>query len=172
MTRRVRAWPALLPLAGVLAACAPAGEEPRPPVPTFTPTPAASSGMPSGRDLDAWAAEALPSDRAGGASAVVRMTGTLDTLPAAAVDISQEPGLWDLLIACRSVDASPITYELVSPTAVFGEPSELTCTSPDGGGTPSTAVVAFDGTQAALQLSATAEAVFVLEVRRHESPAD
>jgi hypothetical protein len=175
MTRRT--WIAALAVAvtAALAGCAPAADDAAP-VPTFRPTPSASAstsaapGLPRGREIDAWAAEALPEDRAGGRAPVLRMTGTLTTAPAAAIDVSQESGIWELLLTCQSEDASPIGYSLQGPTVVSAGPGELSCPAPDGSGLPSTAVIAFEGTDASLSLTATARAVWALEVRPHVEP--
>lgn len=180
MTKLPRAFVALIPVAAVgaavlgtvLVACTPVAENTVPtPVPTFSPTPSAGPELPtSTAQLEEWAAEALPVDRVNGRSAVLRGEGTLGRAPAR-IDVSQQSGPWDLLLTCQSEDASPVSYELNSPTSSVDGPTELGCPSPEGG-TPATAVILFDGPDTTLELSATADAVYAYEVRPHENTAD
>jgi hypothetical protein len=165
---------ASLLFAAVLVGCTPGVEPPdADPVPTFTdgPTPSAAT-LPEGRDIAEWAAVALPEDRPGGQSAVVRASGPVGPDAGAFVDIEQDGGAWDLLLTCQSVDAAPISWRITGAAVATDDWTDQQCTSPGGGGTPSTAMILFEGDGAQLELRASADAVYAAEVRPTSAELD
>lgn len=175
MTKLTRAVVPALPLVLLLAACAPAVEppaDPASPVPTpslSVPTPSVSAdALAEGADLRAWADVALPTNRAGGAAAVVRGVLPIGGGTSDSIAIDQAAGVWDVLITCQSSDGSPLGYDVEGPTAT-GEPRELDCSTP-GERQPSTAIIAFDGPGATLEVTTSADTVLAYEVRPHQNP--
>lgn len=180
MTKLPRAIVALAALSVALTACAPAAPDadasppssasPVPSLEATVPSPSPST-LPTGSAIADWAAIALPVNRPGGAAPVLNTAGAVAPDQPAALDISQGSGLWDLLLTCQSADGSPISWVLDSPTAPITTPTAQTCPSPSGG-TPSTAVIAFDGADATLDITATSDAVYAIQVRPHTSKDD
>jgi hypothetical protein len=177
MTKLARAALALLvPAAVLLAGCtADTGGDDAAPTPSFSVDPSepsvAPAVLPEGAAIDDWAAIALPENRAGGPAAVVREFGPISRTAGVVADISQAEGVWDLVLTCQSVDGTPLTWHIESPSAATDEPVDLDCTTPNGG-VPTTSVISFDGPGAQLELTATAQAVYAYEVRPHSEPLD
>ena len=165
-----------LPAALLLAGCtADAGTDEATPDQDFSIAPTESSGplatLPEGAAIEDWAAVALPEDRAGGPSAVLREVGPISPAAGVALDISQAEGVWDLVLTCQSTDGTPLTWHIESPSAATDEPVDLDCTTPNGG-VPTTSVIAFDGPGAQLELTATSTGVYAVEVRPHTELLD
>jgi hypothetical protein len=173
MTKLPRAIVALAPLAALLVACAPVASDTGSASPSPTPSldataPAPSAGaLPAGEEITAWAAIALPADRPGGESPVMSAAGPITLDRPASLDISQNQGLWDLLLTCQSADGSPVQWQIDSPTSSIAGPTEQQCTSPTGG-TPSTAIIGFEGPESTLRLTSSDDAVYAVQVRPHD----
>ncbi|MFJ6651944.1 hypothetical protein ACIQLJ_04000 [Microbacterium sp. NPDC091313] len=157
-----------------LTACAPATPDaapsPTPSLEATAPSPSADA-LPTGKDITTWAASALPEDRPGGAAPVLSSSGAVSPAQPAALEISQNEGLWDLLLTCQSADGSPVQWVIDSPTSAIDTPTEQTCPSPTGG-TPSSAIIGFDGPDAVLRITATGDAVYAIQVRPHDDDSD
>jgi hypothetical protein len=180
--RTPRTAAAMLPLTLLFAACAPTGTDeppasasPEPSAPvTFTPdaTPGVYDALPTAREVPEWADQALPVDRPNALAPVQRGSGTVEAGGRAALDISRDAppdgvDLWDVLVTCMSEDASPLSYELQSPTSSVEGVTELACVGPGGVGTPTTALIGYEGPDSILELTSTADAVYAFEVRPH-----
>jgi len=166
----------LIPAAILLAGCtADSPDDEVLPDPSLSIEPSIPSSppaeLPTGDAIADWAAVTLPEDRPGAESPVLRQFGPITRQQGVVADISQTEGLWDLVMTCQSVDGSPLTWHIESPSAATDEPVNLDCTTPNGG-IPTTSIVGFDGEGAQLELTATSDAVYAFEVRPHSEPLD
>lgn len=166
MTRRSRAIWALLPAAAVLTACAgpPAAPDAGSPTPSLTASPPASpTRLPAdAKEIAAWAAIALPEDRPGGAGWSAQGSGRIGP-DGAGIDLGDVTGRTEAVIACQSADGSPVSVQ------AGGEAVEVPCTPAGGAPVAATAVVV-DAPATALDVSATADAVFAYAIRPFTEP--
>lgn len=174
--RRIGAVAASLAVAVALLAGCSGGSTPTTPYgqPTLSAPPSKEAdpgALPAGAAIDDWAAAVLPPDRAGGASAVARVSGEVSPDMDAVIDLTQPEGVWDVTIICQSADGSALT--LTPAPNELNELKPLACSSPaapDGG---DHLTITFDGgSEGTLTLSADAAAVYVYEIRAHTAGQD
>jgi hypothetical protein len=171
MTKLPRAVVGLLPLAAVLTACAaqPGTPAPSDPVPSLTVSPPSpSSELPASEaELTEWAAVALPEDRPGGAGWVAQ--GADPVGPAGGmIDAVPEAGRFEIVLACQSVDGSPLSLRVTGAAAA--DPLEIPCSEPGGSPAGSEAVVYESTPETRLEVSATADAVYAYAIRPYSEP--
>lgn len=158
---------------GALAGCA---SQPIAPVPTITITAAPSQTvdagvLPVGSALEAWAETALPVNKPGGATYVVRASGEVRPGMDAIIDVTQPEGRWVVAVACQSTDGSPLSLT-AAPVGLNAVPP-LVCSTP--GDTAGGEVLRYTydgGLEGTLTLRATAPAVFVYEISPHAAGQD
>ncbi len=135
------------------------------PTPTAAPTPSITVSPPTAPDalprdaasVQEWAALALPENALGGSSAIARGTGQVGE-SGASVTLPADASAFDVVIACQSVDGSPLTVSFGAGSAA----SEIPCSAPEGDQPAPTRVAIQSG---AVLVDATTDAVYAYEVQ-------
>lgn len=114
LTRAALSVGAAALIIGGSSGCAPEPRASSLPSATLTSTPMPSfEALPAENDLTVWAEDVLPENALGGNPIVLRNIGALHTGEPMRADVSQPQGLWEVAVACESVDGAPASLDLV-----------------------------------------------------------
>jgi hypothetical protein len=166
---------AALPVAVLVSGCAAGGSVPErsAPLPSLSASPpTAPSALPTGPgEIAAWADVALPEDRAGGSSALVRGSGRIAT-GEVELTTATEGGLWVALVACVSEEGSAMALRVESPSEPEATAVDVPCASPGDPPPPATRVTFRGDPEIALRFAAPAGTVYAYEIRSRGAATD